>query len=262
MMTGIYEYFNAGRMGYKQSRVSCYGSINARGLNANPRTGAIPGYFFTALLSIFLVLPNPVPAEDQVPAVIGGIQKRYSHLPGFNVSYTREIISKSMAMLGESAKTDVANGKIHFKPPHFLKIEQETPKTEMITSDGDVLWWYLPHKKEAYRYPSNKLGEELKLLVDIFYGLRKAEESFKITLIDPAHKGEYQIRLTPTPPWPQVEHINLSVLQDSFRIKEVEIHNYIGGITRFLLGGLSEKSYEEEFFRFVVPEGVKVIAED
>ena len=106
------------------------------------------------------------------------------------------------------------------------------------------------------------MGKELGLLIDIFYGLRKAEESFLITLTDNNHEGKYRIKLTPAPPWPQIDHINLSVVQKDFRIKEVEIHNNVGGITRFILGdSIEKKHFEEAFFRFVLPEGVKVIEE-
>jgi hypothetical protein len=42
----------------------------------------------------------------------------------------------------------------------------------------------------------------------------------------------------------------------------VEIHNYLGGITRFTLGDLTiRERFEEGFFGFVAPEGVKVIEE-
>ena len=219
-------------------------------------------YIWILLFSLCLSSATMVRADEQVSDIVKGIQQKYSHLPGFHVSYTREIMTKSMAMMGESAKTDQATGQIYFMSPHFLKIDQETPKPEVMVTDGHILYWYLPHKKEAYRYPSQKVGEELRLLVDIFYGLRKAEERFKITLANTPNKEDHRIRLVPDPVWPQIDHIQLSVARRDFRIGEVEIHNHVGGLTRFILGDLSEKKdFKESFFTFHAPEGVKVIEE-
>ncbi|MDY7035737.1 MAG: outer membrane lipoprotein carrier protein LolA, partial [Thermodesulfobacteriota bacterium] len=225
-----------------------------------------PGYriaFILLMLTLFLTQLIPVKADDQLSGIIKGVQGKYRNLPGFTITYTREILSKSMAMLGEPVKSDLATGQIYFKPPHFLRLEQEKPKPETVITNGEILWWHIPHKMQVYRYPSHKLGEELRLLVDIFYGLRRAEDSFKIILMGPGDKREHRVRLTPDPPWPQVDHIDLSVVKEDYFIKIVEIHNYMGGITRFILGDLTEEEkLEEGLFRFVVPEGVKVIDGD
>ena len=166
-------------------------------------------------------------------------------------------------MLGGSTDADLATGQIHFKPPYFLKVQQETPRLETISTDGHILWWYIPHKNQVYRYRSNELGKELRLLSDIFHGLRAVEESFDVILTDSDKKGEHQLKLIPNPAWAEIQHIMLSVSQGDYTIRRVEIHNYIGGITRFMLGDLSVKDkFLEDFFRFVVPEGVKIMEQE
>ena len=55
----------------------------------------------------------------------------------------------------------------------------------------------------------------------------------------------------------------LIVNEESYVIRIVEIYNYVGGITRFILGELSEiKYFDEDFFTFSAPEDVKVIEEN
>lgn len=220
---------------------------------------------FLKLFLILLLLGASLAASDNEPlnTLLEGIQQRYGQLPGFSVGYTREILSKSMSMVGEPTATDLATGKIYFKPPHFLKMEQATPNLETLLADGEFLWWYIPHKKTVYRYPSQKLGEELRLLVDIFRGLKKAQTRFTITLEKPADRGISHVTLVPSPPWPQVEHIILGIHQEDFHIQELEIHNYVGGITRFVLDRFSVRDqFEEGFFRFEIPRGVKMIEEE
>ena len=214
----------------------------------------------TFLLLLFLWPASLATADVQLSEILTGVQKRYRDLPGLSIPYKREIITRSMVLLGGSIDADAASGRIHFKPPKFLKVQQDTPKPETIISDGNTLWWYVPHKNQVYRYPSHQLGKEIQLLNDIFQGLRGVEESFDVMLMEIDEEGGYQLKLIPNPPWAEIHHIMLSVSKRDDTIRKVEIHNQIGGITRFILGDLSVKEkFPEDFFRFVAPEGVKVI---
>jgi outer membrane lipoprotein-sorting protein len=219
------------------------------------------------LYLIILLMPlishiKSVSAEEKLSDILDGIRKRYADLPGLSVPYQREIISSSMALLGDSTKTDLATGKIFLKPPYFIMVQQETPSPETLTSDGNTLWWYLPQKNQVYEYPSDRLGKELYLLVDIFLGLRKMEESFDVMQTGLGDEGAFQLTLIPNPRWEEIDHIDILVKRGDFQIRKVEIHNTIGGITRFILGELAvQKKIKDSFFRFVVPDGVKVIKE-
>ena len=215
------------------------------------------------LLWIPFSLSSPILADDQLSGILDGVLERYSNLPGLEVRYKREIITKSMALLGDQMGTDLAYGRIYFKPTNFLKVEQDTPRPETVTTDGDTLWWYIPQENLVYQYPSQKLGKELMLLNDIFHGLKDVGESFNVVQSDIDDEQEYNLQLIPNPPWQEIEHIKLSVARDNFNIRMVEIHNYFGSITRFILEDFSIKeNLEELFFRFVAPEGVRVVKED
>ena len=218
---------------------------------------------FLILLFIFLLPSSRAFAAEDLASILSGIRDRYGPLPGLTVPYEREIITRSMAMLGEAVKGDFATGKILFKPPHFLRVQQETPKPEAVISNGDTLWWYIPEKKQAYRYASFKLGKELKLLGDIFQGLRGVEESFVVVLHGRDERGDLQLELTPEPAWPDIDHINLSVDPKGYGIRRVEITNLLGGLTRFNLGEMVvREGFDKDVFSFVPPEGVRVIKED
>jgi outer membrane lipoprotein carrier protein len=168
-----------------------------------------------------------------------------------------------MALLGETADRDLASGRIYFKPAHHLRIEQEEPRPESVVSDGETLWWYLPHKKQVYRYPSQKLGQEIRLLGDILQGLKAVEERFDVRVEEDDSEGNHRLRLTPNPAWEQLDHINLFVAPEEFCIRMVEIYNILGSVTRFTLGEISvREAFTEDFFRFVPPKGVRVIEEE
>lgn len=213
------------------------------------------------LQALILLFCGTISADQTLSDILKGIRINYGDLPGLKIDYTREIITRSMAMMSNKLKGDLAEGKIYFRPPHFLRLEQVSPRPESIITDGQTLWWYVPHKKRAYQYSSKEFGRELRLLSDIFRGLAQVEHSFQVVLLGQNKAGEYQIQLWPTQPWQDINCIILTVTK-GHRVRVVEIHNQFGGITRFMLRDLMpRKDFEKGFFHFVVPEGVELTQE-
>lgn len=216
----------------------------------------IPLFLF---LSGFMFVTQALP-DDDVSAVIQGIRDRYGDATGITAQYTREAISKTMAMLGAADRQDVAQGRLYFKPPHSLRLEQITPQEELLLTDGQTLWWYLPLKQEAYRYPAAEFGHELRLLSDILMGIRDTRDNFQVTLKSHPEINTYHLLLNPDPPWIDIDHLEVITLRENFTIKQIEIHNKVGGLTRFILSGWQERDhFNKGFFCFSPPQGTKVV---
>jgi len=193
--------------------------------------------------------------------VLEGIHQRYGNLPSLTLPYTREVITRSMAMLGNRVKGDTAKGRIYFRPPHFLRLEQEIPRPETLVTDGHTLWWFVPEKGVVYQYPSKKFGKELALLSSVFQGLTLVEKDFQVEITEKKGGKESQLLLRPNPPWEGIDRIVLTVTP-AYDISLLDIHNQLGGTTRFRLESPSkEKKLADDFFRFIVPEGVRLIQE-
>lgn len=222
-----------------------------------------PGVVLVTLFCVFFFNTGLAMAEDiRLSDILDGILNRYGNLKGLEVSYERQIITGSMALLGDQITTDTAAGRIYFRPKDFLKVSQERPDTEIVTTDGISLWWFIPKKNEVYKYPYDRLGKELRLLSDIFSGLKEVGENFDVVQSELGRESDCQIQLYPNPPWQEIEHINLTVSMENFNILVVETYNYLGGITRFMLGEPAvNEQLSENFFKFVPPEGVEVIEE-
>ncbi len=193
-------------------------------------------------------------AVDCLRSELGGLH-------GLSVSYERLIFTSSTILLGGGEGEDPAKGRMHFKPPHFLKIAQEDPREETVVADGETLWWYIPGESRVYRYHAETMGQELRALTDVFRGLSDVEESFDVIWEGHTDKGDRRIRLVPNPPWSQTDFIVLEITMGC-SLRVVEIHNAVGNITRFELDSVEEReAFEEGFFSFTVPEGVRVIDE-
>lgn len=213
-------------------------------------------------LAAVLSLAGPAFAQEDVSGLLKQMQQKYAHLNGAAMSYTREVITRAMSMMGSQMHGDIASGKIYFQPPRLMRMEQESPTRETVISDGQTLWWYIPRKKCVYKYPSQKFGKELSLLSDLFRGLQKAEDHFQITLLGRTKENGFRLKLIPTPPWEQIDHIILIVSQ-GLDIQVIEIHNLMGSVTRFNIKNFRAAGpFEKGFFKMQVPNGVKVIQEN
>jgi outer membrane lipoprotein-sorting protein len=223
----------------------------------NIRSRAILVLFFLVSASILQGRAFP---DDQVTAIIDGIRARYGGAQGLSALYTREAISKTMVTLGISERRDVAEGRLYFKSPSFLRLEQASPQEELLLTDRQTVWWYIPGKKEAYQYPAETFGKELHLLGDVLQGLKGARSAFKITYQDNPEAATYQLALRPDPPWEDIDHLELRIRKEDFVIKQVDIVNTIGGVTRFMLSDLRDDiTFPEGLFSFSAPSGTKLI---
>jgi outer membrane lipoprotein-sorting protein len=225
--------------------------------------GKTVSLIFTLLLGGILVLNTPAArADEQLPSVLDAIFKRYGALKGLSVPYTRDYMTRSMAMLGKGAKSEKASGTILFRPPDCLDIQQRMPGKENITTNGQTIWYYIEAKKTVYEYPSDKLGKEVRLLSDLFGGLGKVRDSFDVTQSELEDKKEYHLKLVPNPAWEEVEYVDLLVERDTFNIHVIEIHDLLGNITRLTLEKMMvRKDLKKEDFNFKAPIGVKTIKE-
>lgn len=211
--------------------------------------------------SLLLLLPGVILAESELPDILEGIRKNYGNLPGLTISYKREVTTKTMAMLGQEVKGDLATGKMYFKPPNLLKLEQEVPKKEFVFYNEETLWWHIPDRKHAYKYSAREFGKELSLLNDIFRGFTQIDKRFQVSMLDPNEQGEHQIELIPTPPWQNIDRVIFTVTK-KHHIRIVGIHYQLGSTTIFTLSNIEAKyNFEKDFFNFTVPEHTQVVEE-
>jgi outer membrane lipoprotein-sorting protein len=217
-------------------------------------------YLSFLFLILLLTVAAPCHGDDQLVKILEGIRNNYGTLSGLTLKYEREIITKSMALMGDAVKSDLAAGRLHYMPPYFLKVEQETPNHEIVTTDGKTLWWYIPQKNQVYRYPTERLGPELRLLSDLFRGLKGVEEGFVVSLKEEEAGKPLRLELSPSPPWPDITRIDLHVTPPDYTLEKVEIYNIMGGLTRFKLDGTIQRgNFKEDFFRLKIPEGARII---
>ena len=67
---------------------------------------------------IFLV-HSPASGEDALSNILQGIKGHYGQTPGLSVPYSREVMTRSMSMLGAQTKGDLGLRHHSFQIPSF-----------------------------------------------------------------------------------------------------------------------------------------------
>lgn len=206
----------------------------------------------------FLLLSIPSLADTSLEQVIEGIRHRYGKEEGFRVEYVRELLTPSMALL-KLREGDKAGGTIYFKPPCLLRLEQRFPTHEYIISGSKYIWWFLPDKKEAYRYKKEQFSEEFNILIDILAGFR--EMGFNMEIVsESSNKIQLLIKGFKAPS--HLESIKVNIEKGTWTIKVIEIHDISGQITTFYLKDIRRDiPIKDDMFNFKVPLGVRVMEE-
>ena len=207
----------------------------------------------------FFTLP-PTWAGDTVDQILNGIHERYKPPGGLVLTYRREVKTKTMSMLGSRVKGDLASGKIFVLPPALLRVEQDKPRKETLLTDGESLWWIIPEEKIVHQYSSDQFGQELRIIADLWQAPSRLKKRFHITALKDEKKDVFILKMVPSPPWEQVDRILVHVSAD-FALNVLEMVSPLGTTTTFYFDAIEPAQLTSKSFRFVVPDGFKVVHE-
>jgi outer membrane lipoprotein carrier protein len=211
--------------------------------------------FATAVIFV-LSVPIQCMAIKSCESVLRNLSERYGTLPGLSLEYRREVISGSSSGAGEKTIKDIAEGRLYFKPPHFIKLLQLTPREELLITEGKNVWWHIPDKEKVEVYSASFFGKQLNLLSNILQGFSEGYESFDC---DASFvEAGTLLTLRPDPPWKDVDHITIEVERPD-TIRSISIRNHMGNTTRFVFENMKiVDSFDENFFEFSDPDSVRI----
>lgn len=208
------------------------------------------------LISLLTLGPAAQPHAGDCEQALQNLKDLYGDLPGISMDYHRHVITRSLSMTGEKVIGDFAEGRLYFKPPHFMKLVQMRPVEEHLITEGRNVWWYVPEKARVERYPASFFGKQLSLLSEVFQGFPEGSRSFacRIEIVG----GSTVVVLNPDPPWKDIDHVAVTLgSEDS--ISTIDIRNNLGNVTRFTLGPFTvEESFARDFFTYSPPEGIRM----
>lgn len=205
------------------------------------------------LFILFLLgaVPGSVFALDSA-AIVDAIQKQYDATDTFQARFVQKSYLK---ILGQSQR---AEGTVSIKKPGQMKWDYKAPDPQILVSNDQGLWLYLPDEKQVTKmnvqgiYSSNTPALFLA-------GRGKLTKSFTVGKVT-EEGGLYVAELIPRDKVQSLSKMVLLADKKNYQIVGSRVYDNLGNKTEMLFSDtLVNPSLEKKMFRFEVPKGVELI---
>ncbi len=225
------------------------------------------GIIISIFLTFSLILwggfkPGYAQSDPELQSLLEKLKDRFGLIKTLKADYVRNLLPKVSSAL--PAATMKAEGRLTFASPNKLRLDQSQPRAELLVSDGEKAWWYIPGEKTVQVFQVSEYGQTVKPITDFFSGLGGLEKHFTVRL-DKTISEEapyYALVLQPKNPQPDLNQIHLRILKTTLLPLEFTFYNILGDGTRFRLSQVQTGvQVSDSAFRFTPPKGVQVIAQ-
>jgi outer membrane lipoprotein carrier protein len=203
------------------------------------------------LFILLLLLPGSAFALDAT-AVVDAIQKQYDATDTFQARFVQKSYLK---VLGQSQK---AEGFVSIKKPGKMKWDYKAPDRQILVSNDEGLWLYLPDEKQVTKmkvqsiYSSNTPALFLA-------GRGKLTESFTIGKVT-EERGLYVVKMIPRDKAQGLSKMVLLAGKKDYQIIGSRVYDNLGNETEILFSDIqTNPNLEQRLFQFEVPKGVELI---
>lgn len=166
------------------------------------------------------------------------IQERYQGIDSISADYTRS--SQFVALGRQPGRQVLGQGHLVWARPFKLRLEQESPRQELIVAQQGVAWWVRPSKKRADIYPLNNFTTGLTSLLEALGGLARLDRDFTLGEPSPLEQNGIPPRalvlsLTPREQRADLKRLVLWFSADSLLLGGFKIINLVGDVTTYSL---------------------------
>jgi outer membrane lipoprotein-sorting protein len=225
-----------------------------------------PGYKSSACLAVIMAVvmilcAQPARAEDPL-MLAARIKNRYRNINSFSALYERH--SRFVAA-GSVFNSEVkGSGRLTWQRPFQLRLDQDSPRLEVIVSTGDGVWWVRPDRGRADLYPQEQFTGNLRPLWDALGGLDDLDEMFQV--LDPTaedqelEEGKLILVLKPHKARSDLQRLVLAIDPDSTIITAFRIINLVGDKTDYSFKGIVvNPRLDADTFSFQPSPNLKVV---
>jgi len=185
-------------------------------------------------------------------AIVEAIQKQYDATKTFQARFIQKSYLK---ILGQSQK---AEGSVSIKKPGKMKWDYKGPDRQILVSNDQGLWLYLPDEKQVTKmkvqsiYSSNTPALFLA-------GQGKLTKSFTIGKVT-EERGLYIAELIPRDKDQSLSKMVLLADKKNYQIIGSRVYDNLGNKTEMIFSDIQvNPNLSNKFFQFEVPKGVELI---
>jgi outer membrane lipoprotein carrier protein len=198
--------------------------------------------------------------DPELQSLLEKLKDRFGAIKTFKADYIRDLVPKVSSALPSA--TMKAEGQLIFASPDKLRLDQRKPRAELLISNGEKAWWYIPGEKTVQVFQVKEYGQQVKPITEFFSGLGGLEKHYTIRLDKtvPEEAPFYALVLQPKNPQPDLNQIHLRVSKATFLPLEFTFYNILGDGTRFRFSQVQTGlKTAETTFQFAPPKGTQVI---
>jgi outer membrane lipoprotein carrier protein len=201
--------------------------------------------------------------QNQLNEAVVGLSKRYQELGSFSAKYTRTTVAPATDSVFRNQASHTANGVLQWKRMAKLRLDQASPSKELMLTDGETVWWYLPEEKQVHVYRDVDLAGQLAPLLNFMAGLQALDDSYKIVPAPEADRRDGQTALVLESKTQSENAGQLVIYCDSqFTLTGFRLSSLTGEKTDFFLSGIKvNPGFKDEFFVFKAPRGTTIVEE-
>jgi outer membrane lipoprotein carrier protein len=204
--------------------------------------------------------PSRAQEDAELQALLSKLTDRFGVIKTFKADYLRELLPKVSSVLPSASLK--AEGQLTFASPDKLRLDQRKPRTELLVSNGDKAWWYIPGEKTVQIFQVKEYGQQVKPITEFFSGLGGLEKHFTIRQDKtiPEEAPFYALVLQPKTPQPDLNQIHLRISKTTLLPLEFTMFNLLGDGTRFRFSQVQTGvKVAESAFQFTPPKGVTIV---
>jgi outer membrane lipoprotein carrier protein len=210
-------------------------------------------YFSKSLLIVFILINGSISqAETPEQHALDAIQKNYEKV----LTYEAEFIQKSYIKMMD--KTQDVKGTVSIKKPGKMKWSYGAPDIQILISNGNTLWLYVPDEEQATKIPIESIYSSNTPAL-FLAGKGKLTQSFNVESVN-LGKDSLSITLTPKEDDQSLTRLKLFANKKNYQITGSTVYDKLGNITEIRFSNIkANRAIPEKTFQFQAPANVEVL---
>ena len=210
-------------------------------------------YFAKSLAIIFTLLNGSMSqAETPEQHALDAVQKNYEKV----LTYEAEFIQKSYIKMMD--KTQDVRGTVSIKKPGKMKWRYGAPDIQILISNGNTLWLYVPDEEQATKVPIESIYSSNTPAL-FLAGKGKLTQSFNVERVN-LDKDPLIITLTPKADDQSLTRLKLFANKKNYQITGSTVYDKLGNKTEIRFSNIkSNREIPEKTFQFQAPANVEVL---
>ena len=198
----------------------------------------------------------PAAADEAGEALLKKVTVKYSASKTFSANFRQEIPLQNLGIVRK------ASGQVYFERPLRMRWDYRGKDAQIFLADGEFLYFRPADSPQVFRrkLDEKSLGGRVPLL--LLFGKGEITDLFRVEKAVTRKGGEESaLRLVPRGDGaPEVRRIDLVVGNGDLTVREIHIHDRMGGGNHLYLEGTElDPSLPPRLFRFQRPAGVEVV---